>query len=519
MKLFGKPFLVGIDLGSSSLKLVQFAKKEGRLILQRVEIREMTEKEGKPEALRELLHGVDLLRSQFFVAFNSPQTAVRVLTVPEMPPRELRQALSYQVKDYFPFPVDQALFDLEILGPAEEKGVRKSRAAVAASSPQPVDEAVSLLKRAGVTPSALLPFASALERLAARQEETKGLTRCLVDIGERYTELIIIRGKTLLFSRKVPVAGRDFTTALTGVLVSDRGRTGLSLEEAEQIKREVGIPAVQAEPGLINDKITTAQIASMLQSPLEQLVGEIGRCFDYYREETKDEKVDSLELYGRGASLRGLAHVLSEELEIEVKVGEPLAGLQVEMEAGTSWKNLAPFAGAMGAVLGGAGGINLLPEEIKAQTQRLVRRAAVQSLASATLLFLVFLYIGLRIQTGNYEKRIATAKLERSSLRLEMEKVSAQSVAHRMLSEEPYWEDVFKELSNVVPEETVLTEIAMKNKKIIIKGVLAGTQRETILSDFVHSLEAGIFKNVKLVTSRGRADQTTSEFELTMGVD
>ena len=98
---------------------------------------------------------------------------------------------------------------------------------------------------------------------------------CLVDIGEFYTELIIVRKKTLVFSRKIPITGKDFTKAMTKVLVSDRGKTELSLEQAEKIKCEVGIPP-EGESKIIDNVISTTQILSMLRPSLEQLASEIG---------------------------------------------------------------------------------------------------------------------------------------------------------------------------------------------------------------------------------------------------
>jgi Tfp pilus assembly PilM family ATPase len=92
-------------------------------------------------------------------------------------------------------------------------------------------------------------------------------------------------------------------------LVSDKGKIKLSLEEAERIKREVGIPP-EGESKMIDDKILTTQLLSMIRSPLEQLVNEIDRCFDYYREESGGGKIDSLMLFGGGALLKGLQQFL-----------------------------------------------------------------------------------------------------------------------------------------------------------------------------------------------------------------
>ena len=76
-----------------------------------------------------------------------------------------------------------------------------------------------------------------------------------------------------------------------------------------------------------------------------------------------------------------------------------------------------------------------------------------------------------------------------------------------------------KELSNLIPKEIYLTELAAKGQRISLKGVIVSRNSERVLSDFTLNLEKGIFKNVKLITSRETTDPSASEFELEAWVD
>ena len=524
-RLLEKKFIVGIDVGFSSIKLIQLARREARLTLIKTLLLEIShstdplfrEKE-RLEILRSLVKEFDANQTKFIVAFNCGQTAMRVITVPAMPKAEMKEAIRYEAKSYFPFPIEDCAFDFEVIGEIQEKGVKKNQVMVAASPRKTVDEIVALFKKAGVTPFSLIPIPCALQKLAVSTRRPGNQIECLIDIGAKHTELIIVRGKDLIFSRKVPIAGDDFTTSITGVLVSDRGRTGLSLEEAEKIKCEIGIPA-SGEEKMIADKISTSQILSMLHSPLEQLVGEVDRCFGYYREETGGEEVKSIVLFGRGAELKGFTHSLSEEWGIPVKLGNPLEGLRLEAQLVSPDEGFAPYAIALGAALSQGNGINLLPPEIKEEIQRTFIRATVQSVSVAVVLILAFIYIGMRIQLGNFQKRISVAQLERESLQFELKNVAEQSIVHSVLADEPYWDDIFKELGNIIPSTIYLTSLEMQNHMIRMKGTVISTNREGILSDFMRNLEGGLFKNVKLVTRREKPDKSATEFELETGWD
>ncbi len=524
--IFKKDYIIGLDLGSTSVKIAQFTKKEGELRLVKADLREI--KPTGNEALREkeivlvlkdLFKGINVKKSKIIASINCPKTAIKIAKVPYMPKTELRDGINLEAKNYFPFPIENSLLDYEILGDMIEKGVRKYEVVVGVSPKKTVEGYLSLLAEAGIKPASLIPCSSALQKLVEHSYVKEDKTQCFIDIGELHTELVIFKGNTLMFSRKIPVTGRDFTKAMTGVLASDRGRMGLSLDEAEKIKRETGIPP-EAESKTIDNKISTSQILSMLRAPLERLVGEIERCFDYYREETSGAKIDSLVLFGAGASLGGLIKYLYGALGIEVKLGDVLEGLKVEPNAIEEKGKLSyRLELAIGAALTEGKGINLLPQELKEETKRIVKRGTIEAVATAAVLILALLYIGMKIKLTNFEKRISVAKLELSSLQAQLKKAEAHHLAGMVLADEPHWEHVFKELSNLIHDNVHLTSMNMRNNIITMKGIVTSEHGEEILSDFILTLEKGIFKNVKLVNTKDLKGRAGNEFELKCWID
>lgn len=524
--VFKKDFVVGLDIGTNSIKIAQFRKSESELVLVRADLKEIirTDDESLHEkkivsVLKDLFRGIDVKKSKIMVNINCPQTAIKKVIAPYMPKVELADGIRLEAENYFPFPVNESLLDFEILGDVIEKGIRKYEVVVATSPVKTVDKYLSLLEKAGIKPASFVCSSYALQKLAGYAYSKENQTRCFIDIGELHAELVILKGKYLMFSRKIPVAGSDFTKAMTEVLVSDRGKTQLSLNEAEKIKRETGIPS-ETESKIIDDKISTTQILSLLRVPLEQLVNEIERCFDYYREETGGGKIDSIILFAGGASLGGLVKSLSDSLGIEVKLGDSLEGIKVESGAISERDKVSHrLELAVGAALGAAKGINLLPPEIKEETKRVIKRGAIEAIATAVVLVLLFIYIGMRIQLSNLQKRISVAKLELSSLQLQLAKAQAQALADLVLAEEPYWEGIFKELSNLIPAYIQITNFSMKNNVITMKGIVGSEEGEQAFSNFMLVLEKGIFKNVKLVRTKNLPQKSGNEFELRCWVD
>jgi type IV pilus assembly protein PilM len=538
-QIFKKDFVVGLDIGTSSIKIAQFAEKEDGLYLVRCDLKEikhidneaMREKEII-EILKDLLRGIDIGNSKIIVGINCPHTAIKRVILPYMPRQELRDGISLEAKNYFPFPIEDALIDFEIVGEVMEKGIRKYQVLIATSPNKTVNEYLSLLEKIGIKPASFIPAPYALQKLNEVFLSKEDKIQCLVDIGSHHTELAIFsaegarlpdgqgsasggKGKNLIFSRKIPVAGSDFTKAMTDVLVSDRGRTELSFDEAEKIKQKMGIPS-EDESRVIDEKISTTQILSLLRAPLEQLVNEIDRCLDYYREEISGGKVDSLVLLGQGAFLKGLAEFFSKELGMEVNLGMPFEALKFKSGAMSLKAEDSPrLALAIGAGLSEGKGINLLPAEIKEERKRTFKRTTFETVTIGAILILAFIYIGMQIQLNNFQKRISVARMEYSSLRPQLSQVEAQS----LLADEPYWDDVFKELSIIIPPDIYLTEFSLENKTIKMRGIVVSGEREESLYNFILALEQGIFKNVKLVTTKEKKEISANEFELICGID
>lgn len=524
-KLFKKDYVIGLDIGSSAIKMALFKEAEDGLCLVRTEIKELAEysddahfEKEATSALRYILRGIDTKKSKIIASVNCPSTAINKLVAPYMPKSELRQGIALEAKNHFPFSIDDSMLDFEIMGDVVDKGVRKYDLLVAVCPINTVHKNLSILENAGVRPSSFITSSYALGKVAGFVGK-EDAPKCFVDIGASYTEFIIYRDKSIVFSRKIPVFGNDFTKSMTGALVSDKGRIQLTFAEAEKIKKKVGIPESN-DSVLIDDKVSAVQILSMLRAPVESLANEINRCLDYYREESRGAKVDNIVLFGGGASLTGLTKFISDILGIPVRIGDPLENLKMEKDACREREKTAHRVElAIGAGLSGSKGINLLPPEIKNETQRTVKRGTIEVVATAVVIASLLLLMGVNIKIDNFKKRIQVAKLELNSLGPQIKEAEARQIADMVLVNEPYWEDIFKELGSLIPKEIKIENMKIENKIIDMKGTVISPDGQQMLGDFILSLERGLFNNVKLIESKNLADGSGVEFELKCWID
>lgn len=506
--------------------MVELLNRGHELSLVGVDFREISQHseettlQEKFSTLKELFKGKPAKRLKVIVSLNDASTGMKILELPAMPPKEIKEAISFEIRRKFQISKENLILDWEEIETPDSKKEKKMRMEVAFSSRKTIEEALSLLKKVGIKPRSIVPVPRALQQLVKELPVASASVQGVLDIGDKQSELLIFKGKQLVFSRKIQLGGGNFTQSMLGVFASERGRIELGWVEAEQLKRKAGIPATE-KTEMIDEKISSVHLHSMLRTPLEQLSNEIERCMQYYQQESNGEKVERLVLYGRGASLKGLTGVLSESLDLEVALGNPLTGIKLDAQTMIPEEGFSPYAAALGAALTQGRGLNLLPPEIKEESKRAIQRATLQSFVAAAVLVLVFVYTGLKIHAANLDKRISTAQLELSSLQLNIGEMEKQKSVSVQANEEPAWEEIFKELSNVVPQGMVLTQLSLDNtnKRFNIQGVIKVKAREEMLSGLIREMEVGIFRNVKLIQTRENPDQEGSQFELEGWVD
>lgn len=506
-----KKYTIGLDIGIDLIKLARLKQEEDAFRLIKTETIDI-EKDKEPErSLKELFSAPEARDSRVVTLLDSPYSMIKRAVVPMIPDNELREAVSLEAKSYFPFSIEDSLVDFEVTGYIFENGVKKREILVGVCPNKLIEKHLGFLDKSGIKPQAIISPALAMFNLLRFKKLKDGLSVAAIDIGNSLSDLIIVRDGKFCFNRKVPVSGDDFTRALTSALSGVAGKIELSYAEAMRIKNEYGIPE-EVNSDLIENKISKAQLHSLLMAPLEKLANEIGRSFDFYREETAGVKVDKLVLFGQGARLKGLDKFLARELAIDVETYSSWEGLKASGEL-SSQDEIGRMGMAVGAGLNKAEGISFLPFGIREDARRLMEKAALKAALSAAATVLALIFIGLHLNLANLDKKIAAAKSELYFLNTSFDEVKDHGLINDILSVEPYWEDVFKEIANCVPDEARLTQMSAQGGILTLKGVIASTKdSQEAFSGFIRKLEAGIFEGLKF--SAAARPGAEKEFEI-----
>jgi len=216
--------------------------------------------------------------------------------------------------------------------------------------------------------------------------------------------------------------------------------------------------------------------------------------------------------------MKRLAEWMQERLGLPVGAPSPLEGIPqapgaVEASVGDASLSLVQ---ALGAALEAGVGVNLLPAEMKTAAQTRVKRLARTGALTALILGIVLFQLGISVYRQSLTKQVDAFRIEQAAIRPEFMEAKAVLAANDRLAQEVRWEDVFRELSQVVPREIYLTGLSFDGRQVLIRGRVRdlGRAPDSVLSEFLRELGKGSMTQVRLNTSRQLDYNRETEFEV-----
>jgi len=520
-------YFLAIEFSSSAVKLIQMKSAGKRFHL--LEARNVPVpahedpaliREPLKQAVSQALSGFDLNNHTIFLSVNTLQTYFGVFTIPNITGKDAVDTIKWKVKDELPFSIEEAKLDYKIIPLPNQKKDPRSSVLVTAFPNKIYDILTGILREAGChtfeTANATfevsnLPYAFA--------QSTRHLVT-VVDIGQRITEIALYAGGRLDFLRKIAFGGELLSQALTQPIVTDKGKITLSIEEADHARHEDVLLGSENQ-NLIAGKIEASKLYPLIRPVLQRLTGELRRSFDFYSQE-HGEGIERIFLTGGGSRLKGFVQFVEQTLQVPVK---PVYFFQdLEISDKLREEDLNAYYRLISIVLDRhESGKSWLPRLLKISGRAVkffsYRQTAVIAFAAFALLFgsLIWQSLSIAGQTNALHTQILNLKPgfeEAQKVKAIREKsMQIQAVTARIFLKEPYWEDVFQELSQVYPKEVTLSEFSYQNGSFTMRGSFRLSHNEKLLSKMLSQIEGPIFLKPRLVNSERNDKEVTFTIE------
>jgi type IV pilus assembly protein PilM len=351
--------VVGIDIGTSSIKAVQLRREHGAIMLDSYgEIALAPYRDTGTDAaeivpqqigsaLLDLMHKVDIHAEVGGVAVASSAALIKVITTPTRDGEQLDNHMTTQIQKYIPVaPSDvhiswsvipehtqENIFDQKITTSSVTAGTQK--VLLTAINKEKVEVYKRILDMAGIATQ----FHEIETFSGARAVGKIGPEAViLADLGASTTKICVVEGGVIRTVHVAPTGAAKLTESLAQMM-------NLPLEKAEALKREHGLTFSQEIP-----TAEDSNIAEALTRPLIPVINEIELVAKNYQE-ANNKTISQIVLFGGGACLKGIEQPFA-KLNIPVEIARPFKNTKGPMVLEGRLNEDGPiFANAIGLAL------------------------------------------------------------------------------------------------------------------------------------------------------------------------
>ena len=315
MFLSKKKDVIGLDIGCSSVKLVELREDKKGYKLQNLAISPLPPEAIVDGALMDSVTIIDAVRDviansktktkDVVTSVSGHSVIVKRISLPFMTEAELEESIQWEAERYIPFDINDVNIDFQIFGAAPDNPEVMDVVLVAAKK-DIINDYVSIIMETGLNPVIIDIDSFALENmLAINYEVAKEETVAIVNVGASVTNINIIKNNISAFTRDIFKGGNQITEEIQRQLHVDH-------EEAEKIK--VGSKVDLASQSVIENVLKTAS---------ESLAVEIGNSLDFFQSTTTYEKIGKFFLSGGGSKIKDFDMTLQQQIGIPVEIVNP----------------------------------------------------------------------------------------------------------------------------------------------------------------------------------------------------
>ena len=316
------PSLIGIDISSTALKLVELAEvSRGTYRLERYAIEPLVRDvvaDGNianmdlvADALKRAHKRLGSRNRNVALALPASMVITKKIIVPAGQKEEdLELLVEAEANQYIPFALDEVNLDFQTLGPSPNNP-EESEVLIAASRKEKVEDRVAVTEAAGLNPRVMDVESYAMQQafeLVAPALPASGRDQniALVDVGAHVTHFYVLRNGQFLFSRDQAFGGNQLTHDIQRAF-------NLTPDEAESAKKSQGLP----------ENYDT----DVLQPFMETLALEVTRALQFFFTSTSHNQVDQIVLAGGCALLPGIDELVAKRAGVTTTIANPFANM------------------------------------------------------------------------------------------------------------------------------------------------------------------------------------------------
>jgi type IV pilus assembly protein PilM len=335
--------IVGLDIGSSSIKAVELKKSRNGVEVAHMAMEPLSsdivvdsmivDSGSVASAITKIFSESGIKTRAVATSVSGHSVIVKRIPLASMTDQELSSVIQTEAAQHIPFDISDVSIDYQILS---DNGGATMDVLLVAVKKDKILNYTNVLSLAGKSPAVVDIDAFALQNCYEfNYQPGPGATVALLNLGASVMNINIVKGTTPLFTRDVSVGGHQYTDSLQKEL-------DLSFEDAEALKLGQKVGTVSEDAKM-----------PILQQVTEIIVLEIQKTFDFFRATATGEHIERIYLAGGSSQVPGLIEGLRQEFSLPVEILNPFQRIDPPLGTGADLadKNAGQMAVAVGLAL------------------------------------------------------------------------------------------------------------------------------------------------------------------------
>jgi len=337
--------IIGLDIGSASIKLVEIQKDNSTAQLITYGITEQSRdiiksdplkaKDDIIKIIKDLLNQARVTTDRVTSVLPGFSVFCSIVQIPPMSNKEITSAIQWEAKKLVPIPSEEMILDWKIIDQPDIKNdgeKKKISIILTATSKNIVNHYVDIINKSELELVALETPSFALQRSLAPNNPESLL---ILNIGAVYTNIDIINKGIPVVNKTIDIGGATITKNIVSTFNINKAR-------AEQFKLDFG---------LMDKGSQTTQVKSSVEFIINSLISEIKQVMNIYQRR-HNEPLKKVIISGGSSLLLGLPDYLEQNLNLKVQVGNPWQNISYPQDLEASLEKIGPrMAIAIGLAL------------------------------------------------------------------------------------------------------------------------------------------------------------------------
>lgn len=318
-----QPALVGIDISSSAVKVLELSKDGEQYRVERYAVEPLPQNAVVEHAITEVDQVADAVEravkrsgtrlKSAAVAVPAANVITKIIKMPaNLTDQDRQTQIEMEADHYIPYPLDEVNLDYQVIA-AAEANAQEVDVIMAACRKEVVDDYLAVIQGRGLSPTVVDIETYAMEHsyeLIANHMPGGGMEKAvaILDVGATTTTINVMHNNRSVYTRHHAFGGRQLTEEI-------QRRYGLSYEEAGLAKKQGGLP----------DNYQT----DVLRPFMEAMCQEIMRALQFFYSSSPFNSVDQLLLAGGCAQIPGIDELVAARIGVPSMVANPFASMSI----------------------------------------------------------------------------------------------------------------------------------------------------------------------------------------------